>query len=68
MAVKITDGADRAISPAVTALLGELGLLDARERELLGSFARREMRNVAGRVIGEITAIPGAADQREGTV
>jgi L-asparaginase II len=48
MAVKITDGADRAISPAVTALLGELGLLDARERELLGSFARRGCATLRG--------------------
>lgn len=68
LAAKITDGNDRATPPAVTALLEELGLLDVEERERLRAFARKEVRNVAGRVVGEITVFPGGAVQREEAV
>jgi L-asparaginase II len=62
LATKVVDGADRATPSAVTALLAELGFLDEKARERLRPFARREVRNVAGRVTGEITALLDTAE------
>jgi L-asparaginase II len=70
LAAKIIDGADRATPPAVIALLEEFGALSEAQREKLEFFARREIRNVAGRVVGEIAVFPerGRTDEREETV
>jgi L-asparaginase II len=53
-ALKVTDGAARAVAPAVTALLGKLGALDDAQRERLRSFAKPPVLNVAGREVGTI--------------
>jgi L-asparaginase II len=56
LALKVIDGSRRAMPVAATALLRELGGLDAGEAERLKSFARPEVRNVAGRIVGETGA------------
>jgi L-asparaginase II len=58
MAIKVLDGARRAAAPAVLAMLAEIGALDAAERASLARFAAAEVRNVAGRVVGCIEAMP----------
>jgi L-asparaginase II len=53
--LKVIDGSSRGVPPATIALLGELGALEAHERDDLRSFAEPEVRNVAGRLVGGIT-------------
>ena len=55
-ALKITDGAARAVPPATLACLRALGALDATEAETLASFAEPPVKNVAGRIVGRISA------------
>ena len=59
-ALKIADGARRADGPAAVALLEAAGALDAGERAALAHHARTPVRNVAGRVVGEVRAAAGA--------
>jgi L-asparaginase II len=56
LALKVVDGNGRAVPPAALALLAAVGALDARETSALAAFAEPEVRNVAGRVVGKITA------------
>jgi L-asparaginase II len=58
LALKIVDGgARRAVSPATIAVLDALGALDPQTRDALASHARIPVRNVAGRIVGEIAAL-----------
>lgn len=55
VAVKIEDGGDRAVGPALIHALLRLGALDAGALERLGPFARRPILG-GGREVGEITS------------
>ncbi len=55
-ALKVIDGAKRAVAPAVLALLHEAGLISADLIAELERFARPELQNRAGRHVGEIRA------------
>jgi L-asparaginase II len=57
LAVKIVDGAARALPPATLALLAELGVLRSGERVSLAPFERPLLRNVAGTVVGRLAAV-----------
>lgn len=54
LALKVIDGNRRAVPPAALALLRELGAIDARAEATLAPFARPQILNVAGRVVGEL--------------
>ncbi|MDQ6931971.1 MAG: asparaginase [Candidatus Eremiobacteraeota bacterium] len=54
LAVKIIDGAKRAVAPAVLGALNELGVLDERVQEQLGAFSHPTLYNHAGLAVGEI--------------
>jgi L-asparaginase II len=56
LVLKTVDGAARAVPPATLALLDRLDALDAGTRERLAGHARPPVRNVAGRIVGEICA------------
>jgi L-asparaginase II len=58
LVLKVVDGGARAAAPAALALLGRLGALDAAARERLAGHARPPVRNVAGRIVGEVRARP----------
>ena len=60
LVLKIVDGATRAVPPAALALLAGLGALDASAQDRLAGHARPAVRNVAGRIVGEIGARAGA--------
>jgi L-asparaginase II len=54
LVVKVADGARRAAAPAVLALCGRLGALDAGEAERLAEFAVPAIYNVAGLAVGRV--------------
>jgi L-asparaginase II len=56
VAVKVHDGARRAIGPAVVAFLDDEGGLDDEARRGLATWRRGPHRNHRGTVVGEITA------------
>jgi L-asparaginase II len=56
LVLKTIDGAPRAVPPATLALLGRLDVLDATAKERLSGHARPPVRNVAGRIVGEVRA------------
>lgn len=56
LALKVVDGARRAAPPATLALLESVGALEAAESSALAAFARAEIANVAGLVVGGISA------------
>jgi L-asparaginase II len=56
LALKVVDGHRRAVPPATVAVLDRLGALDAQARGALAAHANPPVRNVAGRVVGEIRA------------
>ncbi len=56
LAVKVRDGNGRATPPAAVAFLEELHALEPGERDALASFARPDVRNVAGRTVGYLIA------------
>jgi L-asparaginase II len=57
LAVKVVDGATRAVAPALVAILEHLGFLDDSARRALESEARPTVLNAAGRVVGIIEAM-----------
>src|SRR5207344_1475439 len=57
IAVKVADGAKRALHPAVVEVLDQLGLLDAGQRDLLASWRRPVVRNYRGIETGAIVPI-----------
>lgn len=56
MAVKVRDGASRAVAPAALGMLVVLGLLEAEEAEALAGERRPELLNTQGRTVGELVA------------
>ncbi|MFC3770012.1 asparaginase [Paenibacillus sp. GCM10012303] len=54
LAVKIEDGAQRALYPAVTEALVQLGWLTLDETEALRTFHRPPVRNFRGAIVGEL--------------
>ncbi len=54
LALKVVDGNRRATPPAAVALLEGLHALEPDELAALAPFARTDVRNVAGRVVGSI--------------
>ena len=63
VAVKIEDGAKRAVGPAVVELLTQLSLLTAAERQGLDDLHTEGVTNTRGEVVGEIA--PGFRVRRE---
>lgn len=57
IAIKIADGASRALHPATYAVLDQLGLLDEARRELLDAYRQPLVRNARGTVAGDIRAL-----------
>lgn len=57
IAIKVADGAVRALHPSVFSTLEQLGLLDARRRELLEPWRAPAIRNARGNVAGEVRAV-----------
>ncbi len=56
LAVKVVDGNSRATPPSVMAFLRALHALEPGEEAALSAFAEPVVRNVAGRVVGKLTA------------
>lgn len=56
LVLKVVDGNRRGTPPATVALLERLGALTADSRGALERFARPDVRNVAGNVVGAVTA------------
>lgn len=56
IALKVEDGARRAAEPALLAVLRGLGLLSDDQMAALEAFARPELRNTRGEVVGAIRA------------
>ena len=56
LVLKTIDGAPRAVAPATLALLGRLDVIDTAAKERLSGHARPPVRNVAGRIVGEVRA------------
>lgn len=54
LALKVEDGARRALYPVVTEALFQLGLLSAEETKALSAFHRPVLRNWKGTIIGEL--------------
>ena len=57
IAVKVADGAKRALLPVVVAVLDQLGLLDAARREVLTPYARPNVLNYRGITTGTIEPV-----------
>lgn len=59
VALKVTDGTRRAAPPATLAVLDALHALEPAAREALRPHAVVPVKNVAGRVVGEVAAFDG---------
>jgi L-asparaginase II len=59
LALKVVDGSRRAAPPAVLAVLEALRALDPAARKALRPHAVVPVKNVAGRVVGEVAALDG---------
>ena len=57
IALKVADGARRAIGPAIVAVLDQLGLLSEQRRDQLGRLARPRILNYRGLATGEIRPV-----------
>jgi L-asparaginase II len=57
IAIKIADGATRSLQAATFSVLDQLGLLDARRRELLDPYRQPELKNVRGSTVGHIRSV-----------
>lgn len=57
IAVKIADGATRALHTATVSVLDQLGLLDARKRAILEPYRQPVIRNVRDTVVGDIRPV-----------
>jgi len=58
LALKVVDGGRRATAPATLAVLEALGVLDPAARAALRPHARLRITNIAGRVVGDVAALP----------
>lgn len=59
LALKVVDGSRRAAAPAALAALDALRVLEPKAREALRQHAVAAVKNVAGRVVGEVAALDG---------
>jgi L-asparaginase II len=59
LALKVVDGSRRAAPPATIAVLDALRVLEPQAREALRAHAVVPVKNVAGRVVGEVAALDG---------
>jgi L-asparaginase II len=59
LALKVVDGTRRAAPPATLAVLGALRVLEPAAAQALRAHAVVPVRNVAGRVVGEVAALDG---------
>ena len=59
LALKVTDGTRRAAAPATLAVLDALHALEPAARETMRPHAFVPVKNVAGRVVGEVAALQG---------
>lgn len=57
IAIKIADGATRALQTATFSVLDQLGLLDETQRQLLGHYRQPLLANVRGTTVGSIRAV-----------
>jgi len=57
IAIKVADGAVRALHPTTYAVLDQLGLLDAARRERLEGYRAPPIRNARGTVAGDVRAV-----------
>ncbi|GAW91463.1 asparaginase [Calderihabitans maritimus] len=57
VALKIEDGSQRAVSPAVIEILRQLRLLDASQLQALNEFHRPEVKNFRGETVGMIRPV-----------
>ncbi len=61
LAVKVEDGANRGLYPAVMRILEDLGLLLPHERERLAAYAAPVVRNRRGETVGAVRSVPTLA-------
>jgi len=59
VALKVLDGGRRATPPATLAVIDALRVLEPEARAALDPHARVAVKNVAGRVVGEVVALDG---------
>lgn len=57
IAIKIADGAKRALHAATFSVLDQLGLLDDTQRRLLGHYRQPLLKNARGTAVGDIRAV-----------
>jgi L-asparaginase II len=57
IAIKVEDGAERALGPATVSVLADLGIAGEAERGRIGVFAGRLLRNQAGLEVGDIRGV-----------
>jgi len=57
MAVRVLDGNNRAVGPIVAEALCQSGMATRTEVEKLGKFARPEIKNFAGKIVGQIKPV-----------
>jgi L-asparaginase II len=57
IAIKVADGAVRALHPSTWSVLEQLGLLDAHRRALLEPWRATAIRNARGALAGEVHAV-----------
>jgi L-asparaginase II len=57
IAIKIADGAPRALHTATFSVLDQLGLLDAGRRALLQHYRQPPLKNVRGTIVGDIRPV-----------
>lgn len=57
VALKVVDGSRRAAAPATIAILDSLRVLEPAARVALEPHARAAVKNVAGRIVGEVAAL-----------
>ena len=57
IAIKIADGAPRALQAATFSVLDQLGLLGESQRRLLGHYRQPLLKNVRGTTVGDIRAV-----------
>lgn len=66
LALKVEDGARRAVGPAVVTLLAEHGLISDAERVALGPLAEPELMSTTGEIVGRLKGVVGGDDRMVG--
>ena len=68
IALKIEDGGARGTYVALGAILAQLGLLDAQQSLALAEILHPPVRNVAGRIVGELRPVPPSPRRLRGSL